>query len=147
MLRVGDPRAAEKQAELLSRQSAQSDLLTGKGELATTVQKRVFEEVAEMLKQAQNLRYSKSPEAPADLRKIFDTLTNALSKTEAPARIIDGEEVRRGPTEFENVQQFLQKQLGTKSEQAALATAIGRASDLLIGKGPSSPTKSSSRSL
>jgi TP901 family phage tail tape measure protein len=136
---AGDPRAAQVETQLLSRRTAETRMLSGEGQLPDTVRRRVIEEVGDFLKEAQNLRFDKTPQANDRVKEIYSILTNALSRVEAPAeafRVKRGVNLQPGASEFENVQGFLNRQLGKKEETAAYADAIGKAADLLIGKGP-----------
>ncbi|RKX64589.1 MAG: hypothetical protein DRP42_06120, partial [Tenericutes bacterium] len=139
LIKAGDPRAGHIETQLLSRRASEAKLLSGEGEISTTVKRRVTDTIGDFLKEAQTLRFDQSPEAGSRVKEIYAIISNALSKVEAPAeafRVKRGVTLRPGASEFENVDAFLKRQLSKKSETQAYADSIGKASDLLIGKGP-----------
>ena len=150
LLRAGDPRAAQVETKLLTRKTAQTRLLSGESELSTTVKRKVTETIGDFLKEAQTLKFEKTPDANVRVKEIYSLITNALSKTKAPdeafrLKVFHGEQtpLALGASEAENVQSFLERQILRKrdkgiagGETQAYAEAIGKASDLLIGKGP-----------
>ena len=146
LLRTGDPRAAQTQAILSSRQDVQKTLLSGEGEVSSTIKRRVTDTVAEYLKEAQGLKFKQTPEATSRLNDILTIVKNALSTSEAPDEAFrlktfapDQIPLAPGASEVSNVEAFLERQKKfSKTENLALADAIGKASDLLLGKSPSS---------
>jgi len=149
LLSAGDPRAAQTKAILSSRQDVQKSLLSGEGEVSSTVKRRVKDVIAEYLKETQTLKFKQTPEATARLDDILTIVKNALSTSQAPDEIpAEAFRVKSfaagqtplapGASEVANVEAFLERQRSTaKTENLALADAIGKATDLLLGKGPS----------